>query len=100
MIYGADLQLADVETFHVAAFIKVLQDKPFPPKQKAFSPPAVKQHLAALRMLFDWAVIGQVVHMNLAHAVRGPKKVPCSAWRQARPARLLATQCGAWTPIG
>jgi site-specific recombinase XerC len=35
----------------------------------------VKQHLAALRMLFDWMVIGQVIPMNPAHAVRGPKHV-------------------------
>jgi integrase/recombinase XerD len=35
----------------------------------------VKQHLAALRMLFDWMVIGQVIPMNPAQAVRGPKHV-------------------------
>jgi len=35
----------------------------------------VKQHLAALRMLFDWLVIGQVIQLNTAHAVRGPKYV-------------------------
>ncbi len=28
--------------------------------------PTVKQHLAAIRMLFDWLVIGQVVPMNSA----------------------------------
>lgn len=37
--------------------------------------PSVKQHLAALRMLFDWLVIGQVIEMNPAHAVRGRKHV-------------------------
>ena len=41
-------QLTDVQAFHVAAFIKDLQGE--------FSPPTVKQHLAALRMLFDWLV--------------------------------------------
>src|SRR6185312_2207163 len=35
----------------------------------------VKQQLAAVRMLFDWLVIGQVVPMNPAAAVRGPKQV-------------------------
>jgi site-specific recombinase XerC len=35
----------------------------------------VKQHLAALRMLFDWLVIGHVLDVNPAHAVRGPKHV-------------------------
>ena len=29
--------------------------------------------LAALRMLFDWMVVGQVIPTNPAHAVRGPK---------------------------
>lgn len=39
------------------------------------SKPTVKQHLAAIRMLFDWLVVGQVLPMNPAHAVRGPKHV-------------------------
>ena len=34
-----------------------------------------RQHLAALRTLFDWLVIGQVVAFNLASSVRGPKHV-------------------------
>ena len=37
--------------------------------------PSVKQHLAAIRMLFDWLVTGQVVPSNPAHSVRGPKHV-------------------------
>jgi integrase/recombinase XerD len=37
--------------------------------------PSVKQHLAALRMLFDYLVTGQVLLMNPAYAVRGPKHV-------------------------
>ena len=41
----------------------------------ALSPPTVKQHLAALRMLFDWLVTGHVMDVNPAHAVRGPKYV-------------------------
>jgi len=60
-------QLADVQPFHVAAFIKHLQGK--------FAPPTVKQHLAALRMLFDWLVTGHVLDVNPAHAVHGPKYV-------------------------
>jgi len=31
--------------------------------------------LAAVRMLFDWLVTGQVVATNPAHVVRGPKHV-------------------------
>ncbi len=37
------------------------------------SAPTVKQHLACLRMLFDWLVTGQVIPSNPAHAVRGPR---------------------------
>jgi site-specific recombinase XerD len=39
------------------------------------SRPTVKQHLAAIRMLFDYLVIGQVVPVNPASSVRGPKYV-------------------------
>jgi hypothetical protein len=60
-------ELARVEPFHVATFIKHLQGK--------FSPPTVKQHLAALRMLFDWLVTGHVIEVNPAHRVRGLKRV-------------------------
>jgi site-specific recombinase XerD len=38
----------------------------------------VKQQLAAVRMLFDWLVTGQVVPTNPAAAVRGPKYVVTS----------------------
>jgi len=37
--------------------------------------PSVKQHLAAIRMLFDYLVVGQVLPMNPAASVRGPKYV-------------------------
>jgi site-specific recombinase XerD len=60
-------QLADVQPVHVAAFVKELQ--------REFSPPTVKQNLAALRMLFDWLVTGHIIDVNPAHAVRGPKYV-------------------------
>jgi site-specific recombinase XerC len=56
-----------VQPFHVAAFVKKLQG--------TFAPPTVKQHLAALRMLFDWLVTCHVMEVNPAHAVRGPKYV-------------------------
>ncbi len=35
----------------------------------------MKQHLAAIRMLGDWLVVSQVLPMNPAAAVRGPKHV-------------------------
>ena len=43
-----------------------------PPEQGEFSPPTVKQHLAALRMLFDWLVTGHVLEVN-------PSPTPCAA---------------------
>ncbi len=39
------------------------------------SDPTKKQHLAAVRMLFDWLVTGQIVPFNPASSVRGPKHV-------------------------
>jgi site-specific recombinase XerD len=39
------------------------------------SAPNVKQQLAAIRMLFDWLVIGQMMPSNPAASVRGPKYV-------------------------
>lgn len=39
------------------------------------SPPTVKLHLAALRSLFDFFVTGQVIPLNPAVSVRGPKHV-------------------------
>jgi site-specific recombinase XerD len=52
---------------HVAAYIEQLQG--------SISKPSVKQHLAAIRMLFDYLVVGQVVPFNPASSVRGPKYV-------------------------
>lgn len=39
------------------------------------SAPTAKQHLAAIRRLFDWLVTGQIVSENPAAAVRGPSHV-------------------------
>jgi hypothetical protein len=60
-------ELSSVQPFHVGGFIKDLQAE--------VSPPTVKQHVAALRMLFDWLVTGHVIDVNPAHAVRAPKYV-------------------------
>src|SRR5438105_5553902 len=60
-------ELADIEPIHVAAYIEVLQT--------TAAKPTVKLHLAAIRMLFDWLIVGQVLAINPAHAVRGPKHV-------------------------
>ena len=37
--------------------------------------PTIKQHLDAIRRLFDWLVIGQVVPANPAASVRGPTHI-------------------------
>lgn len=58
-------ELRDVEPIHVAAHVETLQAR--------LAAPSVKLHLAAIRMLFDWLVIGQVVAVNPASPVRGPK---------------------------
>lgn len=44
-------------------------------EQHRSSKPTVKQHLAAIRMLFDWLVTGQIVSHNPATSVRGPKHI-------------------------
>jgi site-specific recombinase XerD len=44
-------------------------------RQQTHSAPDVKQQLAAIRMLIDWLITGQVLPHNPAAAVRGPKHV-------------------------
>jgi integrase/recombinase XerD len=62
-----DLPLLRLQPILIAAYIKELQ--------ASLSVPSVKQHLAAIRMLFDYLVVGQVLPMNPAASVRGPKYV-------------------------
>ena len=59
--------LSEIRSHHVAGYVERLG--------KTHAPPSVKQHLAAIRMLFDWLVIGQIVSSNPASAVRGPTYV-------------------------
>lgn len=79
------LSIAAVQPLHVAAYIEELG--------QARSAPTVKQRLAAIRHLFDWLVIGQVLPVNPAGSVRGPSysvkrgKTPVLAPEEAR--RLL-----------
>lgn len=58
-------ELLDVEPIHVAAYVEQLGQR--------LSKPSVKQHLAAIRVLFDWLVVRQVIAANPAAPVRGPK---------------------------
>ena len=61
------LALDRVEPMLVATYIEQLT--------KVYAPATVKQHLAAIRMLFDWLVVGQIMPFNPASSVRGPKHV-------------------------
>lgn len=89
------LSLGTLRTHHVAAYIEFLG--------RAYSPPTVKQHLAAIRMLFDWLVVRQVVEINPAAAVRGPKHVVKRGKTpvlEADEARQLLDSIDISTPVG
>lgn len=57
--------LARIEPLHVAAYREHVLAQ--------YSIPTVKQHLAAIRMLFDWLVTGHILTTNPASSVRGPR---------------------------
>ena len=59
------VSLAAAEPILIAAYIEELQ--------QSYSDPSVKQHLAAIRMLFNYLVTGGVLRVNPAAAVKGPK---------------------------
>jgi site-specific recombinase XerD len=59
--------LRSIKPMTVASYIEQLKE--------SHAKPSIKQQLATIRMLFDWLVVGQVVEINPAHAVRGPKHI-------------------------
>ena len=59
--------IADVQPLHVGTYVELLT--------REHSAPTAKQRLAAIRMLFDWLVTGQIVPVNPAASVRGPRHV-------------------------
>jgi site-specific recombinase XerD len=61
------LTLTTIRPHDVATYIET--------RGQTHSAPDVKQQLAAVRMLFDWLITGQIVPVNPAAAVRGPKHV-------------------------
>ena len=67
VVAGGLTDLGQVQPLHVAAYIEALG--------KTHAPSTVKLRLAAIRMLFDWLVTGQVVPVNPASAVKGPRYV-------------------------
>lgn len=66
--HGAGVaSLSDVQPLHVAAWVE--------DQARLSAAPTVKQKLAGIRSLFDWLVVGQVVPVNPAASVRGPRHV-------------------------
>jgi site-specific recombinase XerD len=59
--------IAEVQPLHVGIYVELLT------REK--SVPTAKQRLAAIRHLFDWLVVGQIVPVNPAASVRGPRHV-------------------------
>jgi site-specific recombinase XerD len=64
------LSIGAVQPVHVATWIEA--------GTRELAAPSVKQRLAAIRHLFDWLVTGQVVPVNPAGSVRGPRHVVTS----------------------
>lgn len=60
-------ELAAIEPVLVASYIEQLQNR--------VKAPTVRQHLAAIRAMFDYLVTGGVIRHNPAASVRGPKHV-------------------------
>jgi len=64
---GRAFRLEDLTPVHVAAYVEQLGLQ--------LAAPSVKQHLAAIRTLFDYLVRGGASRFNPATSVRGPKHV-------------------------
>jgi site-specific recombinase XerD len=64
---GGLTQISAIRTHHVSTYVEMLT--------RDYSVPTVKQHLAAIRRLFDWLIVGQVIDQNPAAPVRGPKHI-------------------------
>ncbi len=84
-----------VQPLHVATWIEM--------QTRELSAPTVKQHLAAIRHLFDWLVTGRVVQVNPAASVRGPSHVSRTGKTpvlEPAEARALIDSIDTTTPIG
>lgn len=87
--------IAMVQPLHVASWIEL--------QTQTLAAPTVKQHLAAIRHLFDWLVTGQVITHNPAASVRGPShaaKKGKTPVLDASEARQLLDSIDVSTPIG
>jgi integrase/recombinase XerD len=65
--HAKGLPLPAIKSYHIAAYLAELAAD--------HATPTVKQHLASLKMLFDWLIVGQVLDANPAAAVRAAKYV-------------------------
>ena len=87
--------ITDVQPLHVGAYVELLT--------RERSAPTAKQTLAAIRMLFDWLVTGQVAPTNPASSVRGPRhvvKVGKTPVLDPQEARALLDSIDIATPAG
>jgi site-specific recombinase XerC len=87
--------IIDVEPLHIGTYVEMLT--------RSHSAPTAKQRLAAIRMLFDWLVTGQIVPTNPAASVRGPKhvvKVGKTPVLDPEEARILLDSIDVTTPAG
>jgi site-specific recombinase XerD len=75
--------ITEVQPLHVAVWIEV--------QTRTLSAPTVKQHLAVIRHLFDWLMIGQVVPHNPAASVRAKSYCPQRQDARAGRERSAAT---------
>ena len=94
--HGQGFRLSTIEPITVATYVELLL-------AQGRSSPTVKQHLAAIRVFFDWFVIGQVAPFNPASSVRGPKHVVKRGRTPvltAEQARLILDSCDATTLVG
>ncbi len=75
------LSLHQIEPVGVSAYIEQLTAER--------EPAGVKQHLAAIRMLFDWLTNGGIIPFNPASSVKGPRM----SYRKGKTPVLDAVEC-------
>ncbi|GMV25574.1 MAG: hypothetical protein AMXMBFR58_16050 [Phycisphaerae bacterium] len=65
--------LQEVGPVVIAAYVESLLRRPSRTHEATSTKPTAKQALAAIRRLFDYLVLGHIVHTNPALSVRGPR---------------------------
>ena len=84
-----------IQPLHVASYVEAIS--------RSRAAPTAKQRLAAVRRLFDWLVVGQILPTNPAGSVRGPAhsvkrgKTPVL---EPEEARAILDSIDVATPIG